>query len=162
MKFVKSTMFKYLIESSTNSEMAKWLEEFQVVMKQNVAAIAQNPSLLDRDRSEKSKHGDNVASSFTSSGRVGAQATAESGKEVSSPATAKSAADGLKARSVSEPAERLKDMDVFDSALHRFGITPGTAVDCVPYGTVYCIVLNCTIVYCVVLLRAGYDQSLTL
>jgi hypothetical protein len=33
-KFVKSTMLKYLIESNTNTEMTKWLDEFFKVMKQ--------------------------------------------------------------------------------------------------------------------------------
>jgi hypothetical protein len=33
-KFIKTTMFKYVIESSTNAEMAKWLEQFFVSLKE--------------------------------------------------------------------------------------------------------------------------------
>lgn len=33
-KFLQSTMFRYVIESSTNGEMTKWLEAFFAFLKQ--------------------------------------------------------------------------------------------------------------------------------
>lgn len=37
-KFIKPTMFKYVIESNTNTEMTKWLEAFHFSLKANISA----------------------------------------------------------------------------------------------------------------------------
>jgi hypothetical protein len=37
-KFIKPTMFKYVIESNTNTEMTKWLEAFHFALKANISS----------------------------------------------------------------------------------------------------------------------------
>jgi hypothetical protein len=43
-KFIKSTWFKIMIESNTNSEMTKWVGQFFKTMKENVDIFSKNKS----------------------------------------------------------------------------------------------------------------------
>ena len=63
-KFIKSTLFKYVIESSTNAEMGKWLEVYFNELNNSIKK-AKNDGILKSDKGSASKLRTRTTSDFT-------------------------------------------------------------------------------------------------